>query len=132
MKGKVIIVTGVNSPTGIGRASVHQFAHNGAKAIFMCDFSTQHLDTHAKELKELYPQVEVHARKIDAGNEKDVQGVVEEAIAKYGRLDIFFANAGIVGSMDRVMDASAEKFMEVMRTNSLRSAASGRGRRCAC
>jgi hypothetical protein len=38
VKGKVIIVTGANSPMGIGRASAHQYAENGAKAIFICDY----------------------------------------------------------------------------------------------
>ena len=36
-KGKVVIVTGANSPIGIGRAAVHLFAENGAKAIYICD-----------------------------------------------------------------------------------------------
>ncbi|KAF2721600.1 putative 3-oxoacyl-reductase FabG [Polychaeton citri CBS 116435] len=119
VKGKVIIVTGVNSPIGIGRASAHQFARNGAKAIFMCDYSTENLETHQRELGQLYPDVKVHPKKIDAGSEDDVKGVVDEALRLYGRLDVFFANAGVVGSSNRIGDASAEDFMQVMRTNAL-------------
>jgi len=120
VKGKVIIVTGCNSPIGIGRATVHQFAHNGAKAIFVCDYNTQHLETHKRELNSLYPDVDVHPRQMDAGEEADVERIVNEALEKYGRLDVFFANAGISISAERVTDASAEKFMQVMKTNSLR------------
>ena len=120
VKDKVIIVTGANSPIGIGRASVHQYAHNGAKAIFICDYNTQHLETHKRELNSLYPSVEIHPRKMDAGEEKDVEKVVNEALEKYGRLDVFFANAGISISAERVTEASAEKFMQVMRTNAMR------------
>ena len=58
-------------------------------------------------------------RQMDAGEEKDVEGVVNEALEKYGRLDIFFANAGIVGSHQRIYEASGEDFMEVMKTNAL-------------
>lgn len=120
MKDKVIIVTGANSPIGIGRASVHQFAHNGAKAIFVCDYNTSHLETHKRELNSLYPNVEIHPRKMDAGEEKDVERIVNEALEKYGRLDVFFANAGISITAERVTEASAEKFMQVMRTNAMR------------
>lgn len=113
-------MTGANSPTGIGRASVHQFAHNGAKAIFVCDYSTQHLETHKRELNSLYPDVDIHPRQMDAGEEADVERIVDEALEKYGRLDVFFANAGISISMERVTEGSAEKFMQVMKTNAMR------------
>lgn len=119
VKDKVVIVTGANSPQGIGRATVHQFARNGAKAIYICDYKTDFLDVHCRELKQLYPNVEVYARKVDAGEEADVEKIVNEALEKYGRLDIFFANAGISGMSARILDASGEDFMKVMRTNAL-------------
>lgn len=120
VKGKVVVVTGTNSPLGIGRASAHQYAKNGAKAVFICDFSTQYLDVHKRELNSLYPEVDIHTRQLDAGEESQVQKVVEEALDKYGRLDIFFANAGINISQSRVTEASADEFMQVMKTNALR------------
>jgi len=43
---------------------------------------------------------------------------VNEALDKYGRLDIFFANAGI-SALKRILDGSAEDFMKVMKTNAL-------------
>ena len=42
VKDKVIIITGANSPLGIGRATAHQFAPNGARANYHCD-TTSHL-----------------------------------------------------------------------------------------
>ncbi|OQO05698.1 hypothetical protein B0A48_09791 [Cryoendolithus antarcticus] len=117
--GKVIIVTGANSPQGIGRATVHQFARNGAKAIYICDYQTDYLDVHKRELKSLYPDVEIHTRKVDAGEEADVAGVVDEAVNKYGRLDVVFANAGISITQGRILESSAEDFVKVMRTNAL-------------
>ncbi|KAF2088954.1 NAD(P)-binding protein [Saccharata proteae CBS 121410] len=118
VKGKVVIITGCNSPLGIGRASAHQFANNGAKAIYICDFNDEHLGVHQRELKLLYPAVEVHVRQFDAADEPSVKKVVEEALEKYGRLDIMFANAGIV-SMKLFYDATSEEFMKMMRTNVL-------------
>lgn len=120
VQGKVIIITGANSPLGIGRASAHLFANNGAKALYLCDLRTDHLETHKREIESKYPGVAVHCQKVDAGDEKDVAGVVDAAIEKYGRLDVFFANAGISVTMSSVLEGSAEDFMEVMRINSLR------------
>ncbi|TKA25182.1 hypothetical protein B0A50_05880 [Salinomyces thailandicus] len=119
VKGKVVIITGCNSALGIGRASAHLYARNGAKAVFICDYNTEHLETHKRELASLYPNVDVHAKKFDAGDEADVESVVNEALEKYGRLDVFFANAGISNLPQRILDASADDFMKTMRTNAL-------------
>ncbi|KAJ5184095.1 hypothetical protein N7492_001711 [Penicillium capsulatum] len=110
---------GANSPTGIGRASSHQFASNGAKAIYICDYSDTHLATHKREIESLYPGVEVHTRQFDAADEKAVAAVVDDALAKYGRLDVFFANAGIVGQPKLFTEVDGDDFMQTMRTNAL-------------
>ena len=49
-----------------------------------------------------------------------MKAVVDEALEKYGRLDIMFANAGIVGTNRIFGDIEAEEFMKTMRTNVLR------------
>ncbi|KAK7511611.1 uncharacterized protein IWZ02DRAFT_486803 [Phyllosticta citriasiana] len=139
LKGKVAIITGAyssyngkgarptanqqknsraNSALGIGRATAHQFAQNGAKAVFLCDFGGDHLETHKRELKALYPDVDVHARRFDAADEASVKGVVEEALKKYGRLDVMFANAGIAQG-EHLFDTEGESFMKSMRVNAL-------------
>ncbi|KAI4169437.1 MAG: hypothetical protein LQ348_007272 [Seirophora lacunosa] len=120
VKGEVIIITGANSPLGIGRASAHQFARNSALAIYICDFNAEFLDAHGKELNALYPTVDIHTRRFDASDEAAVKAVIDEAISAYGRLDIFFANAGIVGTHKLFSDISDEEFMGTLRTNVLR------------
>ncbi|KAE8375035.1 hypothetical protein BDV26DRAFT_295398 [Aspergillus bertholletiae] len=118
-KDKVVIITGANSPAGIGRASAHQFAHNGAKAVYICDYDSTHLATHKREMETLYPGVDVHTRQFDAADEAAVKSVVDDAIQRYGRLDIFFANAGIVGQPTIFTDISGEDFMKTLKTNTL-------------
>lgn len=106
---------------GIGRATAHQFAENGAKAVFICDFNGDTLETHKREMKSLYPDVEVIPKVFDASDEESVKAVVDEAIQKYGRLDVFYANAGI--SSGKVFyDYTAAEFMNMMKVNALRSA----------
>lgn len=116
-KGKVVIITGANSALGIGRASAHQFAANGARAVYICDFADQHLQKHVREIRQLYPGVDVYARQFDAANEEAVKGVIKEAVDKYGRLDVFFANAGIVGGHKPIQQLEVKDLEGVMRTN---------------
>ncbi|CAI7595016.1 unnamed protein product [Penicillium viridicatum] len=119
VKDKVVIVTGANSPNGIGRASAHQFANNGAKAVYICDFSDTHLATHKRELESLYPNVDIHVRSFDAADEKALSGVIDEAVSTYGRLDVFFANAGVVGQPKLFTEIDGEGFLNTMRVNAL-------------
>jgi len=46
-----------------------------------------------------------------------VKKVVDDAIQTYGRLDIFFANAGVVGQNKTFQDISADEFLSTLRTN---------------
>ncbi|OTA96632.1 hypothetical protein M434DRAFT_392571 [Hypoxylon sp. CO27-5] len=117
VEGKVVIVTGANSVLGIGRASAHQFAENGAKAVYICDFDDTYLAAHKREIEALYPGVDVHVRQFDAADEKAVKAVVDHAIETYGRLDVFFANAGIIGPYAAFTDVGKEEFMRVFDTN---------------
>ncbi|KAL8380927.1 hypothetical protein RB595_005292 [Gaeumannomyces hyphopodioides] len=131
VKDKVVIVTGANSPLGIGRAAAHQFAANGARAVYLCDYDDSHLLAHQREMLSLYapaasadpppqgPALEVHVRQFDAADEEAVKGVVADALARYGRLDVFFANAGVVGPPALFADVDADGFMDVMRVNAL-------------
>jgi NAD(P)-dependent dehydrogenase (short-subunit alcohol dehydrogenase family) len=116
-KDKVVIITGANSALGIGRASAHQFAANGARAIYLCDFADSHLATHVREIQSLYPGVDAYARQFDAADEEAVKAVIKEALDTYGRLDVFFANAGIVGRYKPVQQLEIGDLEKVMRTN---------------
>lgn len=117
---KLTRIVGTNSPLGIGRASAHQFAQNDARAVYICDFNDSNLETHKRELASLYPGVDVHTRQFDASDEKSVKAVVDDAVKAYGRLDIFFANAGIVGQPKIFTDISADEFLFTLKTNVVR------------
>ncbi|PLB44455.1 dehydrogenase with different specificitie [Aspergillus steynii IBT 23096] len=119
VKDKVAIVTGANSIAGIGRAAAHLYAANGAKAVYICDFSTSNLDAHARELNTLYPSVSIHVHQFDAADSTAVSAVITDAITRYGRLDIYFANAGIVGQPKLFTDITSDEFMSTLRTNTL-------------
>ena len=113
------IITGANSPAGIGRASAHQFARNGARAIYICDLKGEHLSTQRNEINRLHPDVDVHVRQFDAADEEAMRNVIDEALERYGRLDIMFANAGVLGTHKLFVDVEGDDFMRTMRTNVL-------------
>lgn len=70
-------------------------------------------------MESLYPNVDVHVRSFDAADEKALSGVIDEVISKYGRLDIFFANAGVVGQPKIFTEIDGEGFLNTMRVNAL-------------
>lgn len=117
VQGKVVIITGTNSIMGIGRATAHLFAESGAKAVYICDYDSKNLEAHKREIASLYPTVDVHTRQFDAADEEAVKAVVDHAMQTYGRLDVFFANAGVVGPMAAFTDISKDDFMKVLDTN---------------
>ncbi|KAI1337330.1 putative 3-oxoacyl-reductase FabG [Xylariaceae sp. FL0016] len=117
VEGKVIIITGANSPLGIGFASAAAFAESGARALYICDFDDANLEKHKSEINALHPKVHVHTRRFDAADEPSVKAVVDHAIAEYGRLDVFFANAGVAGRSVAFTDMEKAEFMKIMDTN---------------
>lgn len=85
----------------------------------MCDFDDTFLGYHAQEIKSLYPSCEVHTRKFDAADEPAVKAVVDDAVERYGRLHVMFANAGITGASIPFTDVSEADFMNTLRVNTL-------------
>jgi len=86
LKGKIAVVTGAAS--GIGRAAALRFAREGAAGVVLGDLSLEKLQPVASEIGGLAVQC-------DVSKEADVQGLVREAESRFGRVDVFFSNAGI-------------------------------------
>jgi NAD(P)-dependent dehydrogenase (short-subunit alcohol dehydrogenase family) len=97
LQGKVAIVTGAAS--GIGKATAARFREEGATVI-------------AADRTEAEGVVAA-----DAGSEDDVRGLVERAVTEHGRLDVFFANAGISGGLASIFEQSVEDWQEILRVN---------------
>lgn len=72
----------------------------------------------AKEIESKYKGVRCIPKAVDAASTSAVTGVIDQAIEEFGRLDVFFANAG-VATGDRLQDETAESFMNMMRINAL-------------
>jgi NAD(P)-dependent dehydrogenase (short-subunit alcohol dehydrogenase family) len=96
LAGKVAIVTGAAS--GIGKAAVDLFRNEGATVVGADVCVGADLNT-------------------DAGNEEQVRVLVERVSRECGRLDIFFANAGISGGWATISEQTADDWAEILRIN---------------
>lgn len=84
------IVTG--GASGLGLAYTEVLAENGAR-VTMLDFNAERV---AKESQRLRAAgFEVRGAVVDVTDRPAVHRAVDEAVGKYGRLDVLFANAGI-------------------------------------
>ncbi|KAI0829733.1 NAD-P-binding protein [Trametes gibbosa] len=118
LKGKVCVITGAGSLKGIGRASALTFAHEGARHLYLSDYDPTNLPDLKSTIEKLYPDVKVTVTQADAADEAAIANICKQALQDEGRLDVFFANAGIA-TAQHFADISAEQFMNVMRVNAL-------------
>jgi NAD(P)-dependent dehydrogenase (short-subunit alcohol dehydrogenase family) len=87
---KVVLITGATS--GIGRAAAMQFAAEGAKVAF-CG-RRENLG-HEVEQQIRRAGGEAAYIRADVRREDNVKAFVDQAVARYGRLDVAFNNAGV-------------------------------------
>ncbi|SEM22968.1 NAD(P)-dependent dehydrogenase, short-chain alcohol dehydrogenase family [Mesobacillus persicus] len=111
LSGKVAIITG--GAGGIGKVTAERFLKEGAKVVLV-DLFTESLQEVKKELASLG---EVFTVQADVSKDADVQNYVNQTVEKFGKIDVFFNNAGIVGKMGRLVDLSVEDFDQVMNVN---------------
>jgi NAD(P)-dependent dehydrogenase (short-subunit alcohol dehydrogenase family) len=108
---KTVIVTGAAS--GIGRASAKMFAAEGGTVI-AADRSP---DVHATVAAIREAGGTAEAMEMDAGKAADVQALVDLALSRHGRLDVFFANAGISGGIVGFFEQLEDAWKQILQVN---------------
>lgn len=118
LEGKVAIITG--GAHGIGKATVKLFARHGA-AVVIADVDDAAGSSLAKSLSSSQPpSTAVAFICCDVSVEADVENLVNQTVARFGRLDVMFNNAGVLGDQKKhksILDFDAEEFDQVMRVN---------------
>ncbi len=113
LDGKVTIITGGGS--GMGRTAAELFAKEGARVV-VADFSEASGEAAAAAVRAAGGQATFV--KADVSNEADARGMVQHAIATYGRLDALYNNAGIMPEADHsVVDTDVDTWDKVMAVN---------------
>ena len=112
LKGKVIIVTGGNS--GIGKSIVEVVARLGAKVVIDYRSHPEATEAIEQEIGELGGSS--FGVQADVSNLDDLQRLVQEAVNRYGRLDVMVNNAGIE-TRTSILDTTPEDFDKVLNVN---------------
>ena len=114
MNTPVVLITG--ALTGIGHATARAFAHEGAR-IVVSGRREEAGQALAKELRALGAEAEyVQA---DVRHEDDVRSLVDQTVARFGRLDVAVNNAGTEGKSGPVTEQSADSYSATFETNVL-------------
>jgi 3-oxoacyl-[acyl-carrier protein] reductase len=112
LKDRVAIVTG--GASGIGAASALAMAREGARVLIV--------DVNEAGAKAIVEQVEkaggqAAAARADVTRAADNQAIVEQAMARWGRVDVFYANAGVPQWKTDVEDVEEAVFDRIFAVN---------------
>jgi len=91
-RDKVVVVTGAAS--GIGAGLAQRFAREGAHGVVVADVNLERAQGVAQGIG-----AQAIAVRCDVSREADIQVLVAAARERFGRVDVYVSNAGILGRM---------------------------------
>jgi NAD(P)-dependent dehydrogenase (short-subunit alcohol dehydrogenase family) len=113
LDGKVTIITGGGS--GMGKTAAELFAKEGARVV-VADFSEASGEAVVAGVQAAGGRATFV--RADVSNEADARGMVQHAIATYGRVDVLYNNAGVMPEADHsVIDTDVDTWDKVMAVN---------------
>jgi len=110
LENKVAIITG--GAGSLGKTTAQLFLDEGAK-VFLVDISESELEEIVSELG----HENVAYCVADVSKAVDVEHYVHEAVKLFGKIDIFFNNAGIEGVVKPIIEYPEEVFDKVIAIN---------------
>jgi NAD(P)-dependent dehydrogenase (short-subunit alcohol dehydrogenase family) len=111
LRDQVIVITGASS--GIGRVTAREAAERGARVVLAA--------RNARDLQTLEEEIlrdggEALAVPTDVADEQQVEILIEQAVARFGRIDTFVANAA-VSTYSEFVDQPLAEFRRVVDVN---------------
>jgi NAD(P)-dependent dehydrogenase (short-subunit alcohol dehydrogenase family) len=111
LDGRVALITGAAS--GIGEATVRRFVAEGAR-VLIADVQTERGEALAGELGGV-----TRFARTDVMDEASVAAAFEVAVSEFGRLDVVFNNAGILGALGPIASIGLDDYTFTMGVNLL-------------
>jgi NAD(P)-dependent dehydrogenase (short-subunit alcohol dehydrogenase family) len=112
LTGKVALITGASR--GLGRAFAEAMAQFGADVACVGRDEAKLAETVQIISKYKHRAIAIKA---DVTQENEVKNMVDEAVKKLGKIDIFFNNAGIARMPTRIHETPTEDWKAVIDTN---------------
>ena len=108
IRDKVAVVTG--GASGIGAGMAQRFASEGASGVVVADMNLERAQAVAQGMG-----AQAIAVRCDVSSEADIQALVRHTRERFGRVDIYFSNAGILGRLGGIEleDALWDKMWQV-------------------
>ncbi|MFC2971063.1 SDR family oxidoreductase [Azotobacter bryophylli] len=113
LQGKVAVISGADS--GIGRAVAVVYAKEGADVVVLYLDQPEDAEETRRQVEQLGRQCLTLAG--DVADATYCRLVVDQTMAKWGRLDVLINNAGEQHPQDRLEDISEEQWERTFRTN---------------
>ncbi|MFD2564401.1 SDR family NAD(P)-dependent oxidoreductase [Aquimarina rubra] len=110
LKNKVAIITGGSG--GIGKATAKLFLENGAKVMLV-----GRTESKLKKTLEEFNNTNVDYCVADVAKSDDTKFYVSETLLRFGKIDIFFNNAGIEGASRSIAEYPEDIFDQVIAVN---------------
>jgi 3-oxoacyl-[acyl-carrier protein] reductase len=112
LEGKVAIVTGASR--GIGAATATAFARAGARVVLAAR-SDRDIERIADEIRSDGGQA--IAARCDVSAYRDVENVVDQALAAFGSINFLVNNAGVIDPVARLADSDPDAWSRVADIN---------------
>jgi 3-oxoacyl-[acyl-carrier protein] reductase len=108
LKGKTVAITGGSS--GIGKEVAHEYLREGCN-VAICARGKERLEaTHREFLNEGY---EIVAQSVDVTDHEALASFADEVVKKYGKIDIWYNNAGL-NPGKALMDYDIDEFRDMV------------------
>lgn len=111
LEGKVAVITGAAGV--LGTAIAEQLASEGAK-VALVDFNQQALD---KLVSSFGDSENIMGLVADVSKEQAVQHYVKQVVERWGKIDVFVNNAGIIGKTALLTEQTTADFDAMMNLN---------------